>query len=88
MVYDSLTGLVFAKVCRLASQSGKSWRSPVFSRRNSGAGRSPDDALHQKVQTYLIKGFVNGTSVIQDLCGATDKIVEQYGLHICNIEGF
>ena len=49
-----------------------------------------DQALHQKIQTsnQRICHQWQSEALSADLCGATDKIVEQYGLrHIRNIEG-
>ena len=96
VVYDSLTGLgkKFAKSLGLPSQSV--WKKLeglcILVSRNSGAGQIPlTTKRFIRKYEHLIKGFVingNQTRYPQTFCGATDKIVEQYGLrHICNIEG-
>ena len=96
VVYDSLTGLgkKFAKSLGLPSQSV--WKklegSCILVSRNSGAGQIPlTTKRFIRKYEHLIKGFVingNQKRYPQTFCGATDKIVEQYGLrHICNIEG-
>jgi len=96
VVYDSLTGLgkKFAKSLGLPSQSV--WKKLeglcILVSRNSGAGQIPlTTKRFIRKYEHLIKGFVingNQKRYPQTFCGATDKIVEQYGLrHICNIEG-
>ncbi len=96
VVYDSLTGLgkKFAKSLGLPSQSV--WKKLeglcILVSRNSGAGQIPW-TTKRFIRKYrrLIKGFVingNQKHYPRTFCGATDKIVEQYGLrHIRNIEG-
>lgn len=96
VVYDSLTGLgkKFAKSLEMPSQSV--WKklegSCILVSRNSGAGQIPwtTKSFIRKYR-HLIKGFVingNQKRYPRTFCGATDKIVEQYGLrHIRNIEG-
>ena len=96
VVYDSLTGLgkKFAKSLGLPSQSvWKKLEEPcILVSRNSGAGQIPW-TTKRFIRKYrrLIKGFVingNQKRYPRTFCGATDKIVEQYGLrHIRNIEG-
>ena len=96
VVYDSLTGLGknFAKSLGLPSQSvWKKLEEPcILVSRNSGAGQIPW-TTKRFIRKYrrLIKGFVingNQKRYPRTFCGATDKIVEQYGLrHIRNIEG-
>ena len=96
VVYDSLTGLgkKFAKSLGLPSQSV--WKKLeglcILVSRNSGAGQIPlTTKRFIRKYEHLIKGFVingNQKRYPQTFCGATDKIVEQYGLrHIRNIEG-
>ena len=96
VVYDSLTGLgkKFANSLGLPSQSV--WKNPevacILVSRNSGAGQIPwTTKRFIKKYEHLIKGFVingNQKRYPRTFCGATDKIVEQYGLrHIRNIEG-
>jgi len=96
VVYDSLTGLgkKFAKSLGLPSQSvWKKLEEPcILVSRNSGAGQIPwTTKRFIRKNRHLIKGFVingNQKRYPRTFCGATDKIVEQYGLrHICNIEG-
>ena len=96
VVYDSLTGLgkKFAKSLGLPSQSvWKKLEEPcILVSRNSGAGQIPwTTKRFIRTNRHLIKGFVingNQKRYPRTFCGATDKIVEQYGLrHICNIEG-
>ncbi len=96
VVYDSLTGLgkKFAKSLEMPSQSvWKKLEEPcILVSRNSGAGQIPwTTKRFIRKYRHLIKGFViNGNQKRYPLtfCGATDKIVEQYGLrHIRNIEG-
>lgn len=96
VVYDSLTGLgkKFAKSLGLPSQSvWKKLEEPcILVSRNSGSGQIPW-TTKRFIRKYrpLIKGFVingNQKRYPRTFCGATDKIVEQYGLcHIRNIEG-
>ena len=96
VVYDSLTGLgkKFAKSLEMPSQSvWKKLEEPcILVSRNSGAGQIPW-TTKRFIRKYrrLIKGFVingNQKHYPRTFCGATDKIVEQYGLrHIRNIEG-
>ena len=96
VVYDSLTGLgkKFAQSLELPSQSvWKKLEEPcILVSRNSGAGQIPW-TTKRFIRKYrrLIKGFVingNQKRYPRTFCGATDKIVEQYGLrHIRNIEG-
>ena len=96
VVYDSLTGLgkKFANSLGLPSQSvWKKLEEPcILVSRNSGAGQIPW-TTKRFIRKYrrLIKGFVingNQKRYPRTFCGATDKIVEQYGLrHIRNIEG-
>ena len=96
VVYDSLTGLgkKFAKSLEMPSQSvWKKLEEPcILVSRNSGAGQIPW-TTKRFIRKYrrLIKGFVingNQKRYPRTFCGATDKIVEQYGLHhIRNIEG-
>ena len=89
VVYDSLTGLgkKFANSLETPSQSvWKKLEEPcILVSRNSGAGQIPWTTKR------FIKGFVingNQKRYPRTFCGATDKIVEQYGLrHIRNIEG-
>ena len=96
VVYDSLTGLgkKFAKSLGLPSQSvWKKLEEPcILVSRNSRAGQIPwTTKRFIRKNRHLIKGFVingNQKRYPRTFCGATDKIVEQYGLrHICNIEG-
>ena len=96
VVYDSLTGLgkKVAKSLGLPSQSvWKKLEEPcILVSRNSGAGQIPwTTKRFIRKNRHLIKGFVingNQKRYPRTFCGATDKIVEQYGLrHICNIEG-
>ena len=96
VVYDSLTGLgkKFAKSLEMPSQSvWKKLEEPcILVSRNSGAGQIPwTTKRFIRKNRHLIKGFVingNQKRYPRTFCGATDKIVEQYGLrHICNIEG-
>ena len=96
VVYDSLTGLgkKFAKSLGLPSQSvWKKLEEPcILVSRNSGAGQIPwTTKRFIRKYRHLIKGFVingNQKRYPRTFCGATDKIVEQYGLrHIRNIEG-
>ena len=96
VVYDSLTGVgkKFAKSLGLPSQSvWKKLEEPcILVSRNSGAGQIPwTTKRFIRKNRHLIKGFVingNQKRYPRTFCGATDKIVEQYGLrHICNIEG-
>ena len=96
VVYDSLTGLgkKFANSLGLASQSvWKKLEGPcILVSRNSGAGQIPwTTKRFIRKYRHLIKGFVingNQKRYPRTFCGATDKIVEQYGLHhIRNIEG-
>ena len=96
VVYDSLTGLgkKFANSLEMPSQSvWKKLEEPcILVSRNSGAGQIPW-TTKRFIRKYrrLIKGFVingNQKHYPRTFCGATDKIVEQYGLrHIRNIEG-
>jgi len=96
VVYDSLTGLgkKFANSLEMPSQSvWKKLEEPcILVSRNSGAGQIPW-TTKRFIRKYrrLIKGFVingNQKRYPRTFCGATDKIVEQYGLrHIRNIEG-
>ena len=96
VVYDSLTGLgkKFANSLETPSQSvWKKLEEPcILVSRNSGAGQIPW-TTKRFIRKYrrLIKGFVingNQKHYPRTFCGATDKIVEQYGLrHIRNIEG-
>ena len=96
VVYDSLTGLgkKFANSLETPSQSvWKKLEEPcILVSRNSGAGQIPW-TTKRFIRKYrrLIKGFVingNQKRYPRTFCGATDKIVEQYGLrHIRNIEG-
>ena len=96
VVYDSLTGLgkKFANNLEMPSQSvWKKLEEPcILVSRNSGAGQIPW-TTKRFIRKYrrLIKGFVingNQKRYPRTFCGATDKIVEQYGLrHIRNIEG-
>ena len=94
--YDSLTGLgkKFAKSLEMPSQSvWKKLEEPcILVSRNSGAGQIPwTTKRFIRKYRHLIKGFVingNQKRYPRTFCGATDKIVEQYGLrHIRNIEG-
>ena len=94
--YDSLTGLgkKFANSLGLPSQSvWKKLEEPcILVSRNSGAGQIPwTTKRFIRKNRHLIKGFfINGNQkrYPRTFCGATDKIVEQYGLrHILNIEG-
>ncbi|KXT84543.1 class Ib ribonucleoside-diphosphate reductase assembly flavoprotein NrdI [Streptococcus panodentis] len=94
-VYDSLTGQGkrFAQSLGLPSQSVlKKLDGPcILVTRNSGRGQIPwTTKRFVKKYGHLIKGFVmNGDQkrYPRTFCGATDKIVEQYGLtHIRNIE--
>ena len=96
VVYDSLTGLgkKFANSLETPSQSvWKKLEEPcILVSRNSGAGQIPwTTKRFIKKYEHLIKGFVingNQKRYPRTFCGATDKIVEQYGLrHIRNIEG-
>lgn len=96
VVYDSLTGLgkKFANSLGLPSQSvWKKLEGPcILVSRNSGAGQIPwTTKRFIKKYRHLVKGFVingNQKRYPRTFCGATDKIVEQYGLcHIRNIEG-
>ena len=96
VVYDSLTGLgkKFAKSLEMPSQSvWKKLEEPcILVSRNSGAGQIPlTTKRFIRKYRHLIKGFVingNQKRYPRTFCGATDKIVEQYGLrHILNIEG-
>lgn len=96
VVYDSLTGLgkKFAQSLELPSQSvWKKLEEPcILVSRNSGAGQIPwTTKRFIRKNRHLIKGFVingNQKRYPRTFCGATDKIVEQYGLrHIRNIEG-
>ena len=96
VVYDSLTGLgkKFANSLETPSQSvWKKLEEPcILVSRNSGAGQIPwTTKRFIRKYRHLIKGFVingNQKRYPRTFCGATDKIVEQYGLrHICNIEG-
>ena len=96
VVYDSLTGLgkKFANSLETPSQSvWKKLEGPcILVSRNSGAGQIPwTTKRFIKKYEHLIKGFVingNQKRYPRTFCGATDKIVEQYGLHhIRNIEG-
>lgn len=96
VVYDSLTGLgkKFAKSLEMPSQSvWKKLEEPcILVSRNSGAGQIPwTTKRFIRKNRHLIKGFVingNQKRYPRTFCGATDKIVEQYGLrHIRNIEG-
>ena len=95
VVYDSLTGLgkKFAKSLEMPSQSvWKKLEEPcILVSRNSGAGQIPwTTKRFIRKYRHLIKGFVingNQKRYPRTFCGATDKIVEQYGLrHILNIE--
>ena len=96
VVYDSLTGLgkKFANSLETPSQSvWKKLEEPcILVSRNSGAGQIPW-TTKRFIRKYrrLIKGFVingNQKRYPRTFCGATDKILEQYGLrHIRNIEG-
>ena len=94
--YDSLTGLgkKFAKSLEMPSQSvWKKLEEPcILVSRNSGAGQIPwTTKRFIRKYEHLIKGFVingNQKRYPRTFCGATDKIVEQYGLrHIRNIDG-
>ena len=96
VVYDSLTGLgkKFAKSLEMPSQSvWKKLEEPcILVSRNSGAGQIPwTTKRFIRKYRHLIKGFVingNQKRYPRTFCGATDTIVEQYGLrHIRNIEG-
>jgi len=96
VVYDSLTGLgkKFANSLETPSQSvWKKLEEPcILVSRNSGAGQIPwTTKRFIRKYEHLIKGFVingNQKRYPRTFCGATDKIVEQYGLrHIRNIEG-
>ena len=96
VVYDSLTGLgkKFANSLETPSQSvWKKLEEPcILVSRNSGAGQIPwTSKRFIRKYEHLIKGFVingNQKRYPRTFCGATDKIVEQYGLHhIRNIEG-
>ena len=96
VVYDSLTGLgkKFANSLETPSQSvWKKLEEPcILVSRNSGAGQIPwTTKRFIRKYRHLIKGFVingNQKRYPRTFCGATDKIVEQYGLrHIRNIEG-
>ena len=96
VVYDSLTGLgkKFANSLERPSQSvWKKLEEPcILVSRNSGAGQIPwTTKRFIRKYRHLIKGFVingNQKRYPRTFCGATDKIVEQYGLrHIRNIEG-
>lgn len=96
VVYDSLTGLgkKFANSLEMPSQSvWKKLEEPcILVSRNSGAGQIPwTTKRFIRKNRHLIKGFVingNQKRYPRTFCGATDKIVEQYGLrHIRNIEG-
>ena len=96
VVYESLTGLgkKFAQSLELPSQSvWKKLEDPcILVSRNSGAGQIPwTTKRFIRKNRHLIKGFVingNQKRYPRTFCGATDKIVEQYGLrHIRNIEG-
>lgn len=96
VVYDSLTGLgkKFAKSLGLPSQSvWKKLEEPcILVSRNSGAGQIPwRTKRFIRKYRHLIKGFVingNQKRYPRTFGGATDKIVEQYGLrHIRNIDG-
>ena len=96
VVYDSLTGLgkKFAKSLGLPSQSvWKKLEEPcILVSRNSGAGQIPwSTKRFIRKYRHLIKGFVingNQKRYPRTFCGATDKIVAQYGLrHVCNIVG-
>lgn len=96
VVYDSLTGLgkKFANSLETPSQSvWKKLEEPcILVSRNSGAGQIPwTTKRFIRKYEHLIKGFfINGNQkrYPRTFCGATDKIVEQYGLrHIRNIEG-